>query len=72
MTPGPAGGHGVVLTLTADEVTMLSNALLELREMWDWEYPIRTGFSLQDYEQLHGRLLGMAGRRAAGDAPDET
>ncbi len=61
----------VEIALTADEVIMLSNAILELREIWDWEFPIRTGYSLEEYERLHARLLGLAGRHRSDNTEEE-
>ncbi len=44
------------LTLSRDEWLMLHGAIREVLEIWDEEFPTRTGFAMQEYEQLKAKL----------------
>jgi len=56
MSLPPRGSSSESLTLSQDEWLMLHGAIREVLEIWDEEYPSRTGFAMQEYEHLMAKL----------------
>jgi hypothetical protein len=56
MESRPQGSTAMSLTLSRYEWLMLHGAVREVLEIWDEEFPTRTGFAMQEYEQLKAKL----------------